>query len=219
MTREATLARILEDQAIGIVRLDEAADFSRIAQALIDGGRAPLSGDHADHSSGALDGIREISRSLPEAVIGAGTVLDAEMARQAIRAGARFLVTPTVALDVIDVARQEHVVVIPGALTPTEIHDVWFAGADLVKVFPASLGGPSYIRSVKGPLPSIPLAATGGVTLQNAAEFIRAGAAVVCAGGWLVPKSTVKKREFSVVAERATQIMNVLRRTKEEETT
>ena len=217
MTREATLARILEEQAIGIVRLDEAANFPRIAQALMDGGLRCL--EITLTTPGVLEGIREISRSLPEAVIGAGTVLDADMARHAIRAGARFLVAPTVALDVIDVARQEHVVVIPGALTPTEIVTAWSAGADLVKVFPASLGGPAYIRSLRGPLPDIRFAATGGVSMENVAEFVRAGSTVVCIGGWLVPKDAVRDGEYSVLTRRAAQIMDVLRRTKEEERT
>lgn len=209
MTKQATLDRILEEQAIGIVRLDEAPDFPSIARALIDGGLRCL--EITMTTPGALEGIREIAESVPDAVIGAGTVLDATMARQAVRAGARFLVTPTATLDVIEVARRERVVAVPGAFTPTEICAVWAAGADLVKVFPASAGGPAYIESIRGPFPSVRLAPTGGVSVGNVADYIRAGASAVCIGGWLVPKDAVSRGEYSVLTQRAAQIMEALR--------
>jgi 2-dehydro-3-deoxyphosphogluconate aldolase/(4S)-4-hydroxy-2-oxoglutarate aldolase len=210
MTRKATLAQILEERVVGIVRLDAASDFPRIAEALVDGGLRCL--EITMTTPGVLEGIQAIAEAVPEALVGAGTVLDSEMARQAVEAGARFLVTPTSTLDVIETARHEDVVVIPGALTPTEIHRVWEAGADLVKVFPASLGGPSYIRSIKGPLPEIRLAATGGVSLENAADFLREGASAVCVGGWLVPKDAVRDAQYAVLTRRAAQIMDAVRR-------
>ena len=120
-------------------------------------------------------------------------MLDAATARQAILAGAQFLVTPTVKLDVIETAHRYGVPVIPGAMTPTEILTAWEAGADMVKVFPASILGPEFIKAVHGPLPQIPLVPTGGITADNAGEFIRAGAAVVCAGGWLVDRKTGRR--------------------------
>lgn len=210
MTRAATFHRILAEKLIGIVRLDGASDFAAIARALHAGGMGCL--EITLTTPGALDGIREISDSVPDVIIGAGTVLDAEAARRAIRAGARFLVAPTASLEVVGVAKAEGVVSIPGALTPSEIYNVWAAGADLVKVFPASVGGPDYIRSLRGPLPQIPLAPTGGVTVENAGEFLRAGAAALCVGGWLVPKDAVQKRQYGVLTERASMVVDAVRR-------
>jgi len=139
-------------------------------------------------------------------------VLDATTARQAILAGAKFLVTPTVELDVIETARRYGVVIIPGAMTPTEILTAWEAGADMVKVFPASVLGPSYLKAVRGPLPQIPLVPTGGITADNAGEFIRAGAAMVCAGGWLVDKKAVAEGRYEVLTERARQLVETVRK-------
>jgi len=209
MTNKNTLARILEERVIGIVRLDETAGFVRIAQAFLKGGLCCL--EITMTTPGVLDGIEAIANEVPEVVIGAGTVLDLAMARQAVRAGARFLVTPTATLDVLAFAAQEDVVSIPGAMTPSEIHQMWKAGADLVKVFPASLGGPSYFRSIKGPFPNIRLAATGGVSLENAAEFIQAGSSIVCVGGWLVPKDAVRNEEYSILTKRAEQLLEAIR--------
>ncbi|MCU0596648.1 MAG: 2-dehydro-3-deoxyphosphogluconate aldolase, partial [Desulfobacterota bacterium] len=147
-----------------------------------------------------------------EVVIGAGTVLDAETAKEAVLAGARFLVSPSLNLDLIHFAREAGVVVIPGAMTPTEIVTAWNAQADLVKVFPAGpVGGPEYIRAIKAPLPQIPLVPTGGVNLQNAAAFIRAGAAALGVGGELVDKKAVAQGNFAVITETAKAFLKAIR--------
>lgn len=162
----------------------------------------------------ALRGIEQATDELDDVLMGAGTVLDAPTARQAILAGAQFIVTPTVEPDVIEMAHRYGVVVIPGAMTPTEILTAWEMGADMVKVFPASILGPGYLKAVHGPLPQIPLVPTGGITAENAGEFIRAGAALVCAGGWLVDKKAVAEGRYEVITERARQLTESVEKAK-----
>ena len=125
------------------------------------------------------------------------------------------MVTPTVKLDVIETAHRYGVPVIPGAMTPTEMLTCWKAGADMVKVFPASVLGPAYIKAIRGPLPQIPLAPTGGITAENAGEFIRAGAALVCAGGWLVDKKAVDEGRYEVLTENACRLVEAVRKARE----
>jgi 2-dehydro-3-deoxyphosphogluconate aldolase / (4S)-4-hydroxy-2-oxoglutarate aldolase len=205
MSSSTTLDRILNGRVVGIIRLREPAPFQPIVRAFADGGLHCL--EITMNTPGAVEGIRAVARDCPEVTIGAGTVLDITMAKQAIDAGAQFLVTPTMNVDVILLARRQGIVVVPGALTPSEVHAAWCAGADIVKVFPASLGGAAYIRSLKGPFPEIRLAPTGGVSVENAAQFLDHGADIVCVGGWLVPESDVHRREFSVLTQRAVQLM------------
>jgi len=116
----------------------------------------------------------------------------------------------------IEAARRYGVVIIAGAMTPTEILTAWEAGADMVKVFPASVLGPSYLKAVRGPLPQIPLVPTGGITAGNAGEFIRAGAAMVCAGGWLVDKKAVANERHEVLTKRARQLVDAVSKARKE---
>jgi len=199
--REQLIAQLLKSRVLGIIRVNQAEGLVRIAQALQDGGLNFV--EITMTTPGALRAIEEASGRLEGMTMGAGTVLDAVTARQAILAGAEFLVTPTVELDVIEMAHRYGVVVIAGAMTPTEILTAWEAGTDMVKVFPASVLGPSYLKAVRGPFPQIPLVPTGGITADNAGEFIRAGAAVVCAGGWLVDKLAVARNDFDVLTDKA----------------
>ena len=201
MSEVELLVQMRKTGALGIIRVSQAEGLIRIAQALQDGGISCV--EITMTTPGALRAIEEASEELTGVIMGAGTVLDATTARQAILAGAEFLVTPTVELDVIEMAHRYGKVVIPGAMSPTEILTAWEAGADMVKVFPASVLGPSYLKAVRGPLPQIPLVPTGGITADNAGEFIRAGAAMVCAGGWLVDKKAVSEGCYEVLTERA----------------
>ena len=159
---------------------------------------------------GALEAIEGSRERLPDVLMGAGTVLDAVTAREAILAGAQFLVTPTVAPDVIEMAHRYGIPVIPGAMTPTEILACWEAGADMVKVFPASVLGSGYIKAVRGPLPQIPLVPTGGITADNAGDFIKAGAALVCAGGWLVDRSALAQGRYEVLTRKAKSLLEAV---------
>lgn len=143
--------------------------------------------------------------------MGAGTVLDPETGRAALLAGAQFIVSPVFNLDLVHLAHRYSTVVIAGAMTPTEILTAWNAGADMVKVFPAAqLGGPEYIRAIRGPLPQI-LVPTGGVNLQNAGDFIKAGAAVLGVGGELVDKKAVKDKKFHIIAENTRAFLKAIR--------
>jgi 2-dehydro-3-deoxyphosphogluconate aldolase/(4S)-4-hydroxy-2-oxoglutarate aldolase len=201
-----------ESGALGIIRVQGSDNFFRIAQALREGGLEHI--EITMTSPGALRAIEEGAANLDGIILGAGTVLDAATARQVILAGAEFIVTPTVKIDVIEMAHRYGKVVIPGAMTPTEILTAWEAGGDMVKVFPAEFLGPRYLQAVHGPLPQISLVPTGGITAQNATEFIRAGAAMVCAGGWLLDKKSIAEGRYEVLATRARQLMEAVRRGK-----
>jgi len=206
--KTAILETLKEAGALGIIRVRTAEDLVRIAKALYSGGLSCL--EITMTTPGALRAIEEARGELPDVVMGAGTVLDAPTARQAILSGAQFLVSPTVELDVIETAHRYGVPVIPGAMTPTEILAAWEAGADLVKVFPAEVLGPGFIKAVHGPLPQIPLVPTGGVTADNAGDYIRAGAALVCAGGWLVDRKAVAEGRFQVLTEKAQELISAV---------
>jgi len=212
--KDETIVQLLTGGALGIIRVQTAADLIRIAKALYVGELSCL--EITMTTPGALRAIEEASDKLDGVLMGAGTVLDGPTARQAILAGAQFLVTPTVEPDVIEMAHRYGVAVIPGAMTPTEILTAWELGADMVKIFPASILGPGYLKAVHGPLPQIPLVPTGGITADNAGEFIKAGAAVVCAGSWLVDKKAVAEGRFEVLTERARQLVEVVQKAKQE---
>ncbi len=153
---------------------------------------------------GALKVIEQATSKYGEQVIfGVGSVLDPETARAAILAGARFVVCPTLKLSTIEMCHRYDIPVVPGAYTPTEILTAWEAGADMVKVFPSSVGGPAYIKAIKGPLPQVRLVPVGGVDLDTTADFIRAGAEVVGVGGSLINQKNLAAGEFDSITENA----------------
>ncbi len=213
-SKTAVLNQLLEGRVLGIVRVQTVKEFSRLVQAVQIGGIHCV--EVTMTTPGALQAIERVAGEGDDVLMGAGTVLDGPTARQAILAGAQFIVTPTVEPDVIEMAHRYGVVVIPGAMTPTEILTAWELGADMVKVFPASVLGPGYLKAIHGPLPQIPLAPTGGITADNAGAFITAGAAVVCAGGWLVDKKAVAEGRYEVLTERARQLVAAVARAKAE---
>jgi 2-dehydro-3-deoxyphosphogluconate aldolase/(4S)-4-hydroxy-2-oxoglutarate aldolase len=150
----------------------------------------------------ALGVIAHLAKNHPALVVGAGTVLDAEQAQQCVDAGATFLTSPGLVMEVVEFAVKNEVTSLPGATTATEAITAWKAGADFVKIYPCShLGGPSYIRALKVPLPQIPLMASGGVTLQNGADYVHAGAVVLGVGSDLIPVSALKARREEQIAE------------------
>ena len=157
---------------------------------------------------GAVEVIRELSETFPDMVVGAGTVLDRESAKICLDAGARFITSTGLVTEVIEATLERDVVVIPGALTPTEVIAAWKTGADFVKIFPvASLGGPLYIRSLKLPLPQISLIAAGGVDPQNAASMIRAGASAIGVGSELVPRDAMSRHQDHRIHELARRFL------------
>jgi len=208
------LARILEEGVVPVIRVSSAEEAFEVSRAIREGGVSVI--EVAMTTPGAMEAIREVSRKFPEAMLGAGTVLDPETARAALLHGARFLVSPSLNPEVIKMSSRYGAVSIPGALTPTEILAAWEAGADLVKVFPiAQVGGPDYIRAIRGPFPQIPLVPTGGVNLQNAGELIRAGAEAIGVGGELVDRKAVARKEYSVVAENARKFLSEVKKARE----
>lgn len=197
---------------IPILRTPSADDALGMAELLHDAGLTAL--EIPLTVPGALEVIAELAgRFRDEVVVGAGTVLDEKAAGACIKAGARFVVSPSLELDVIRHCRQADVAVFPGGLTPTEIVAAWRAGADMVKVFPASaLGGASYLKAIKAPLPNIDLVPTGGVTPENAPALIAAGAAALGVGGDLVDLPALREGRGESIAERARQYIEIVRR-------
>ena len=169
---------------------------------------------------GAVKVIEDVSKRYgSEALIGAGTVLDPETALECIQAGACFIVSPSLNLATIALCRRENVTVMPGALTPTEVVNAWTAGADFVKIFPAgAVGGPSYLKSLKAPLPHIELVPTGGVSLKTAADFIKAGASALGVGADLVDVKALREGQQNVITERARQFVQIVKDARVRET-
>jgi len=161
---------------------------------------------------GAIEVIDDLAKRFPDLAIGAGTVLDEEMARQCIEAGARFLTSPGFIPEVVAYAKNKNIVVLPGALTPTEIIAAWKAGSDFVKIFPTShMGGIHYVRALKVPLPQIPLIASGGVNQLTAFDFIMAGATAIGVGGELLPKEALHFRQQDRIRELAGRFIGMVR--------
>ena len=202
MTKEEVRARIEEIGIIPAVRLYSAEDALFAAEAVCDGG-IPIV-EVTMTVPGALEVIRELTRHNTGIVVGAGTLFHVENARRCLDAGAVFLTSPGLDLEIVNFAIGKDVVVLPGALTPTEIVGAWKAGADFVKVFPcAANGGPNYIRALKAPFADIPLIASGGVNQTNAVDFIRAGAVALGIGRDLIHHDAIKRRERSWITELA----------------
>jgi 2-dehydro-3-deoxyphosphogluconate aldolase / (4S)-4-hydroxy-2-oxoglutarate aldolase len=202
MERHRQVERIQRSGVIAIVRFERSEELVRAAKAVAAGGVEII--EFTFTTPGALGLIEQTSRELGDSVLlGAGTVLDAETARAAILAGAEFIVAPTLSLEVIETCHRYSKVVIPGTYTPTEMLTAWEAGADFVKVFPADVAGPAYLKAVAAPLPQIRLIPVGGVTLENTGEFIKAGAAAVGVGGNLVEKRAIAEGHFEKLTENA----------------
>ena len=211
MTKAEVITWIKDGGVIPVVRATSAGEAMRAIDAIREGGISVL--EITMTVPGALGVIEEVcARYGKEALIGAGTVLDPETATACIAAGARFIVSPALNLETIACCRQHDVAVMPGALTPTEVVQAWNAGADMVKVFPAgAVGGPSYLRALKAPLPQIELVPTGGVSLKTAADFIKAGAAALGVGADLVDIKAIREGQAALITERAKQFVEIVR--------
>ena len=215
MTKAETINRMMEIGVVPVVRASSGEAALRAAAAIKAGGIPII--EITMTVPGALRVIEEVAaRYGSDVLIGAGTVLDAETARACMLAGAEFIVSPALNVETIAICRRYGKVVMPGALTPTEILTAWQAGADFVKVFPCdSLGGAKYIKSLKAPLPQIELVPTGGVTLQTAADFIKAGSSALGVGTDLVDMKALADGQDSLITERARQFVEILRETRQ----
>jgi 2-dehydro-3-deoxyphosphogluconate aldolase/(4S)-4-hydroxy-2-oxoglutarate aldolase len=213
MTRSTHLQRVLDSGLVAVVRSPDSHRLVDVASALAVGGITVT--EITLTVPNALDVIRQVRQNLGESILlGAGTVLDPETARAAILAGAEFIVTPTLNLDVIRLCHRYDKLVMPGAFTPTEILTAWEAGADIVKVFPADVGGPAYFKALRGPLPQIRLMPTGGVDLSTAADFLTAGACCLGVGGHLVDPKAVAAGDYDRIRELAKQYVAIVKKTR-----
>lgn len=214
MTKEAQLRQVLECGIVAVVRAQDSQQLVEVVRALADGGVTVA--EITMTVPGALDVVRQVRQSLGDQVLlGAGTILDPETARAALLAGAEYIVSPTVNLEVIKLCQRYDKLVMPGAFTPTEILAAWEAGADIVKVFPADVVGPAFFKAVRGPLPQIRLMPTGGVDLKTAADFLKAGACCLGIGGQLVEPEAVAKRDFARIRDLARQYVSIVRQARE----
>jgi 2-dehydro-3-deoxyphosphogluconate aldolase/(4S)-4-hydroxy-2-oxoglutarate aldolase len=200
------LTQLIEGKVVAVVRLDSGEQLVNVAAALKAGGITAI--EFTASTPGAIDMVKEAAARFGEQVLlGAGTVLDPETARAAILAGAEFIVTPALNLATIELCRRYGKPIIPGALTPTEILTAWQAGADMVKVFPASVMGPGYLKAVLAPLPQVRLVPTGGVSADTAAEYLKAGAVAVGVGGKLVDKAAVARGDWQAITAEAQRLL------------
>jgi 2-dehydro-3-deoxyphosphogluconate aldolase / (4S)-4-hydroxy-2-oxoglutarate aldolase len=210
MTKAEVMARIRELGVIPVVRAQSADEAAQAIEAIRAGGVDVL--EITMTVPGAVALIDELGRRYKDAVVGAGTVLDPETARACILAGARFVVSPSLNLDTIACCHRYGVPVFPGALTPTEVVAAWQAGADMVKVFPCgAVGGASYIKALKAPLPQIDLVPTGGVNLKTAGDFVKAGASALGVGADLVDTKALREGQAAIVTERARQFVEIVK--------
>jgi 2-dehydro-3-deoxyphosphogluconate aldolase/(4S)-4-hydroxy-2-oxoglutarate aldolase len=210
MSKEKNLQRIVDCGVVAIVRFDRSEELVEAARAIKAGGVDVI--EFTMTTPNALSIIAASAEEFGEEVLlGAGTVLDPETARAAILSGARYIISPTLNPRVIELCHRYGVIVVPGAFTPTEILTAWELGADMVKVFPAAAVGPGYIKDILSPLPQVKLLPTGGVSLSNVAQFIKAGATAVAAGGSLVDKKAVAERDFARLTEMAGNFVKAIR--------
>ena len=200
---------IRETGIVAIVRGTGIESLLKIAEALSEGGVRVI--EVTLNTPGAIEMIAQLEKEFgDEMLIGAGTVLDPETARSVILAGAKFVLGPTLNLDVSKLCKRYNTVYVPGVLTPTEIIKAWEAGAQLVKIFPAGALGSRYIKELRGPLPQVEMMPVGGVTVDNTAEFIKAGATALGIGGELVDRNAVEEGRFELLTEKARRFIEAV---------
>lgn len=211
MQKAQVLASLRNIGLVPVLRADSIDKALALADAIAAGGVTVL--EVTMTVPGALQLIRKLAETRPDILIGAGTVLDPETARMCILEGAQFIVSPALNLDTIALCHRYSIAVLPGALTPTEIVTAWQAGADVVKVFPASaMGGARYLSAIKAPLPQVELIPTGGVSLANAHEFLAAGAFAIGVGGDLVDHQAMTEGRAHAVTETARKYLAIVQR-------
>ncbi|MFO0864103.1 MAG: bifunctional 4-hydroxy-2-oxoglutarate aldolase/2-dehydro-3-deoxy-phosphogluconate aldolase [Gemmataceae bacterium] len=213
MSKETQLKQVLDTGIVAVVRSQDSQQLVDVVEALAEGGVTVV--EITMTVPNALEVLRLTRNKLGNRVLlGAGTILDTETARAAFLAGAEYLVSPTLNLDVIRMCQRYDKLVMPGAFTPTEILAAWEAGADIVKVFPAEVVGPPFFKALKGPLPQIRVMPTGGVDLTTASSFLKAGACCLGVGGQLVEPKAVADRNFDRIRDLAKQYVAIVQQFK-----
>lgn len=216
MTRQQILSFITDIGIVPVVRTATADGAIQAIEAIYKGG--VRAAEITMTVPGAIRALEKVAdRFGDKIVLGAGTVLDPETARACMLAGAEFFVTPSLRLSTIEMVKRYSKVICPGALTPTEVVAAWEAGADIVKIFPCgNVGGPKYIKALRGPFPHIEMIPTGGVNLETAGEFLKAGACAVAVGGELVDAKTIKEGRFDIIEDRARQYLAAIAKARAE---
>jgi 2-dehydro-3-deoxyphosphogluconate aldolase/(4S)-4-hydroxy-2-oxoglutarate aldolase len=212
MTRQQLVQKIAEIGIVPIVRVSSAEAAVRAVEAIYDGG-IPCA-EITMTVPGAVKALEQVAAKLGSKILlGAGTVLDPETARICMLSGAEFFVTPALRISTIEMAHRYDKAIMPGAMTPTEVLTAWEAGADVVKVFPCgNVGGAKYIKALKGPLPQVEMAPTGGVNLETIGDFLKAGACACGVGSELVDAATIAAGKYEVFSERAKQYLEAVQR-------
>jgi 2-dehydro-3-deoxyphosphogluconate aldolase/(4S)-4-hydroxy-2-oxoglutarate aldolase len=209
MKKAEVISRVVEGGVIPVIRASSKSEARSVIEAIAAGGVTTI--EVTLTVPGAVELIRELSRERTDLLLGAGSVLEPETARECIAAGAKYIVSPATNFDTIEYCNESEIVIMPGALTPTEVVNAWDAGADFVKIFPAdSMGGAKYLRSLKAPLPHIKLIPTGGVSLTTAAEFIKAGAEAVGVGADLVNLNAIRRERAGEITEAAREYLRIV---------
>jgi 2-dehydro-3-deoxyphosphogluconate aldolase/(4S)-4-hydroxy-2-oxoglutarate aldolase len=210
LTKSEVLAEIRRIGLVPVLRAESEDQAMALAEAIADGGVTVL--EVTMTVPGAVRVIARLAKERPDILLGAGTVLDAETAKACIEEGAQFVVSPAFNLKTVEMCKKLGVAVLPGALTPTEILTAWQAGADVVKVFPASaMGGAKYLKSIKAPLPQVELIPTGGVSLATAREFLEAGAYALGVGADLVDTKAIAAGKAKTITENARKYLEIVR--------
>jgi len=210
MSRLEALHQILDRRIVAIIRAPDGEQLLDVSRALVSGGVDVV--EVTFTVPGVLKVLEQIKAALGDQILlGAGTVLDTETARAAILAGAEYIVTPTVNVDVIKMCRRYGVPCLAGAFTPTEVLTAWEAGAEIIKIFPGELGGPNYLKALKGPLPQIRMMPTGGVNLDSLSDFMKAGACAVGLGSSLVEKTALATRDLHRIQSLAATYVKKMR--------
>lgn len=209
MTKDEVIGRIRECGVLPVIRASSKEEAIELVDAIAGGGVTTV--EVTMTVPDAVEVVSKLASERPDLLIGAGTVPDAKTARECIGAGAKFIVSPSTNFDTIAYCNEVDIVVMPGALTPTEVVNAWEAGADIVKVFPAdAMGGAKYLRSLKAPLPHIKLIPTGGVNQNTAADLIRAGAEAVGVGADLVDVSAIREGRADLVTAAAKKYLEIV---------
>lgn len=209
MNKAEVTSRVVEGGVIPVIRASSKTEARSVIEAIAAGGVTTI--EVTMTVPRAVELISELSRDRGDLLLGAGSVLEPETARECIAAGARFIVSPATNFDTIEYCNESDIVVMPGALTPTEVVNAWDAGADFVKVFPAdSMGGAKYLRSLKAPLPHIKLIPTGGVSLSTAADLIKSGAEAVGVGADLVNLAAIREGRPGEITEAARTYLRIV---------
>ena len=208
MDRQEQIERILNSGLVAIIRSPSSEQLVQVAEAIYEGGIDII--EVTFTVTNVVEILKEVHQRLGDRVLlGAGTVLDTETARAAMLAGAEFIVSPTTNVDLIHYCNRYSRVIMPGAFTPTEVLTAWEAGADFVKIFPADVGGPSYLKAIHGPLPQVRLMPTGGVNLQTMESFMKAGACAVGLGSALLDQNAIREGNFSAIRDRAAEYVTL----------